>query len=681
LGYLLKHFELDDKFPALRSMALDEAAADWDQLGIALDMRLTPALLSVEAAAEAAGPQAVLLAELREGLGWLALHGFRTGRARVALIEDSGVEEQVLDMAEIAQRVGAAPGQALAWLAAQPESPLAAASSQDDHGHLPPLNRLAAMLRPERADLWLILGLATGSSLLALAPPVAVQSLVNSVAMGGMGQPLLVLSVILFLLLAFSGMVYVLESYLVELAQRRIFVRLAADLACRLPKVSGAFYDSQNGPAWVNRFFDVLIVQKAGSSLLLDGISLAMQTLAGLTLLAFYHPFLLAFDALLLLAIAFVLRGLGRGGVATAIVESKSKHALAEWLEDIARNPIAFKSAGGPKLAAERTDELAHAYLAAKRVHYRILLRQTIGSLVLYASASTALLALGGYLVIDGQLTLGQLVAAELIVSLVMASLVKFGKHVEGFYDLLASADKIGHLLDMPLERQSGVASSHASGPAALAIRGVSFGYGAKRPVLAGLDFSLRPGERVALLGGEGSGKTTLAQLLCGLREPEAGHIELDGMDLGHWRLDALRARVAWAGRVEILEGSVLENVQAGRSEVSQEQVWQLLESVGLTEDLGLPAQAATGVALGPHGAPLSSGQLARLMLARAMAGHPGLLVVDGLLDGLCPDALARLAPVLLADDAPWTLLLLTRSPDIAALCGKTIALQELAHA
>jgi putative ABC transport system ATP-binding protein len=510
--------------------------------------------------------------------------------------------------------------------------------------------------------------------LLALAPPVAVQALVNSVAMGGMGQPLLVLSVILFLFLAFSGAVYVLESYLVELVQRRLFVRLAADLSYRLPKVRSELHDSHNGAELVNRFFDVLTVQKAGSSLLLDGVSLTAQALVGLTLLAFYHPFLLAFDAVLLVAIAFILLVLGRGGVETAIVESKSKYALVAWLENVARNLLTFKSAGGSAWAAERTDALAHDYLAAKRAHYRVLLRQIVGSLSLYAIASTALLAIGGYLVIIGQLTLGQLVAAELIVSSVLASLIKFGKQLEGFYDLMAGVDKIGHLLDLPLERAVG-ATPATQGAAALAVRGLVFGYGAKRPVLRGLDFAIRAGERVALFGGHGCGKSSLAQLLVGLRSPQAGNVELDGVELGEWRLEALRRRVALVSRLEVVEDSLLENVRVGRADIGLNEVRQALEAVGLLDELALLPEALVDIELGPSGAPLSYAQVLRLLLARAIAGRPGLLVLDGVLDEMDEAARRRVAAALCAPDAPWTLLVLTRSPQVAALCERVIEL------
>lgn len=675
LAYLIDRFGMAQNHePTLLGVGLsDEAWEDWTALGDALGLRIVPARLTLTEAAHACGSHVVALGGLERDAGF-ALCGFSAGKARIAVTADGAVQEKRSSLAELAVRLGAHESATLDWLVVEPSAPLGNAVSPDAHGHLPPLRRLAELMRPERADLWLIMGLAVGSSLLALAPPVAVQALVNSVAMGGMGQPLLVLSTILFFLLAFSGAVYLLESYLTELVQRRIFVRLAADLAQRLPKVRGELYDRHNGAELVNRFFDALTLQKAGSSLLLDGVALAMQGAVGLTLLAFYHPFLLAFDLALLLAIAFILGVLGRGGVDTAIAESKAKYAVAAWLETVADNPLTFKFDGGPHWAAEKADELAYAYLSAKRGHYRVLLRQSIGSLALYAVASTALLAIGGYLVIQGQLTLGQLVAAELIVSSTLAALIKFGKHVESFYDLLAGVDKIGHLLDLPLERQTGVAP-RAAGPAGLSVRNLRFGYSASRPAFERLNFDLRPGERVALLGGHGSGKTGLAQILCGLREIGTGRVELDGADLGEWRLDALRARVALVCRPEIVEGSLSDNLRSGRTDIPTDDLRKALDAVGLPNELSLSADAALNVELSPNGLPLSGAQVSQLTLARAIAGKPGLLILDGILDDMEEDARRRIASMLCDPTMPWTLLVLTRAEAVAALCGRSVEL------
>lgn len=653
----------------------DDELDSLSDIGESIGLRMNRVALTPSAAAEASATQTPLVARLGDERGWLVLYGFRAGRVRVALVQSEVIEKRLIKPSDVRELLGLSDVRLGDWLLVHAKAPLSGAVSHDHHAHLPPLRRLIELMRADHSDLWVVLGLALGSGLLALATPVAVQALVNTVAMSGMGQPLLVLSTILFFFLTFAGTVHVLQSYLVEIVQRRIFVRLAADLAYRLPRVRSDAYEHHHGPELVNRFFDVLTVQKAGSSLLLDGLSTAVQTLVGLIMLAFYHPFLLAFDVVLVLAIFFIIFVLGRGGVATAIQESISKYALVAWLEIVAGNMQTFKFNGGPELAAQRTDGLALDYLAAKRSHYQILLRQIIGSVTLYAIASTALLAIGGYLVIDGHLTLGQLVAAELIVSSALVSLVKFGKHLEGYYDLMAGADKIGHLLDLPLEREHGVAPDMA-GPVSLAVRGLSFGFGAKLPVFSNLTIMVQPGESVAVFGGYGSGKSTLAALLCGLRQPGKGHIEINGVDLGDLRLEALRNRIAVVGRGEFFRDSLFENVRLGRSELGRDEVERALDAVGLLNDIAGLSEDGLDTDLSPSGAPLSAAQGRLLLLARAIAGHPVLLILDGILDEMNEAARRRLVPALFASDAPWTLLVLTSSPNVAALCGRAVELQ-----
>ncbi len=679
LGFLLGLLELKaEPARSLERPVLLDYSDELDSLsdmGENIGLRMDRVALTPGAAAEASAAQTPLVARLPDGRGWLVVYGFRGGRVRIALVQGEVVEESRIRPAAVFELLGLTEGALVDWLLVQARAPLANAVSHDHHAHLPPLRRLIELMRADHADLWLVLGLALGSGLLALATPVAVQALVNTVAMGGMGQPLLVLSIILFFFLAFAGGVHVLESYLVEIVQRRIFVRLAADLAYRLPRVRSDAYEHHHGAELVNRFFDVLTVQKAGSSLLLDGLSTAVQAGVGLVMLAFYHPFLLAFDIVLLLAIGFIIFVLGRGGVTTAIQESLSKYALVAWLEVVAGNMQTFKFSGGPPLAAQRTDTLALAYLDAKRNHYRVLLRQIIGSVALYAIASTALLAIGGYLVIDGHLSLGQLVAAELIVSSALVSLVKFGKHLEGFYDLMAGSDKIGHLLDLPLEREQGI-KPVITGPVSLAVQGLSFSFGAKRPVFSNLGFQVRPGEKIAIVGGHGSGKSTLANFLCGLHPAEKGVIEINGADLGNLRLEALRSQIAIVGRIEIVEDSLFENVRLGRAELGLDEVEQALDAVGLGgENSSLPDDGLDAV-LNPSGAPLSATQAQLLMLARGIAGSPALLILDGILDEMDEAALHRLTPALFAGDAPWTLLVLTGSPLVAHLCERVLELQ-----
>jgi putative ABC transport system ATP-binding protein len=403
------------------------------------------------------------------------------------------------------------------WIVGQPamacEPPGRSSGKDGKVEPIPPLARLIGLVRPEKRDLWVILIFSIVVGLLALATPVAVEALVNTVAFGRYLQPVIVLALILFVFLAFAAAMRALMTFVVEIVQRRLFIRVVEDLAYRLPRVRQQAWDNEYGPELANRFFDVVTVQKTMAALLLDGISIVLTTLIGMTVLAFYHPFLLAFDMVLLVLIAIIIFGLGRGAVKTAVKESKAKYAVGAWLEELTRHPTAFKLHAGTQFALDRADQLAINWLDTRRTHFRILMRQILSALELQSLAATVLLGLGGWLVILGELTLGQLVAAELIVMMIVGSFAKLGKHMESFYDLLASVDKLGRLFDLPIESHDKLFHLRDGEPAAVNIRGVSYKHGS-HSAINDLKLQLDPGDSIAVVGTPGSGKSTLVDLL-----------------------------------------------------------------------------------------------------------------------------------------------------------------------
>lgn len=562
---------------------------------------------------------------------------------------------------------------------------------RDDHGHdgehehgrgahgpartyHDPLRRLLALLRPEAPDIWIVVVYSLTIGILMLATPLAVESLVNTVAFGGLAQPVIVLSLLLFTCLGFAALLTALQTYVTEIIQRRIFVRVAADLAYRLPRVRVEVFDRSHGPELVNRFFDVLTVQKVSASLMMDALSIFLAALIGLVVLAFYHPFLLGYDILLLSSLTFLVYNLGRGGVRTSVDESLAKYKVQSFLEELARQPMAFKLAGGPAHALERIDGLARAYVLARQDHFRVLIRQICFMLGLQAVANTSLLGLGGWLVVAGQLTLGQLIAAEMIVTAIVGSAAKMGKHLENYYDLMAAVDKLGHLIDLPLERQGGESFPRMDRPAALRVEGVDFEFEDDRPVLAGTTFAVAPGERVAVVGVSGSGKSTLVELIFGLRSPKNGHILLDDVDLRDLRLESLRDQVAAVQTLEIFEGTLIENVRTGRRDVSLARVRESLEIVGLLDEvMALPDGLQTRLQTG--GAPLSGGHAMRLLIARAIAGRPRLLVLDETIDNMDVHVRDQIISALFDRAAPWTLVVVTHNPDVSCRCDRKILL------
>jgi len=547
--------------------------------------------------------------------------------------------------------------------------------------HPSPRQRLLRLLKPERADITIIVVLSFLNGILLLATPLTVDAVVNGIAFGGQEgvylQALVVLTILLLACLLLVALMRATQHYVMEIIQQRLFTRVTADLAYRLPHIQSAALERSMGPDLINRFFEIVTVQKSSSMLLLEGVNLVLATVIGLIVLAFYHPFLLAFALVLVAVLAVVIFLVGRNAVQTSIDESYAKHAVAGWLEQIAMFPIFFKSRGAADLACSRADQLVQQYLQRRRAHFLIVFRQICGLLGLQALASAALLVIGGMLVLRGELTLGQLVASELIVGAIVSSVSKFGKHMESWYDALASVDKLGYLVDLPIERENGEVPGTSTGPVEVRVEGVTFGFDSPRTVIQSLSIHLPRGSRVAVVGAAGCGVSTLLDMFFGLRVPQEGRILMDGLDLRDWQLKALRQQVALVRGQEVVEGTVLENVRLGRDDVSLEQVHQALEAVGLGATLQqMPDGLATVLKAG--GRPLSSTQRTRLVLARAIVGRPRLLILDECLEGLEVAAMTDLEHLLFDGTQPWTLVLATRDPELIGRCDQIVRLGEL---
>ncbi len=559
------------------------------------------------------------------------------------------------------------------WLSLQSCYPCSALASEDHHERKP-LARYMTLLAPEKSDIAVILVFALFVGVLALSTPIAIEALVNTVAFGQFVQPVIVLAAILFVFMAFSACLRAVQTYVAEIIQRRLFVRVTADLAYRIPRVQADFWKTHYGPELVNRYFEMVTVQKVTTQLLLDGTSLVLQTIVGMIVIAFYHPVFLGFDAFLILLMAVIVFFLGRNAVATSIDESRQKYKTASWLEELARHPTLFRSRGGLAFALDRADRFVTEYLIARASHFRILIRQIVCALFVQALASTVLLGLGGWLVINGQLTLGQLVAAELIVTLIVGSFAKIGKHLEGFYDVMASMDKLGHLLDMPLERIDGIELPRTESGILVRIHNGPHASDATNHSAESTAITIKPGQKWAIVAESLAGRAELLEGLAGYQTSIYGQVEVDGHDIRRLRLDSLRAQVVLLRDIEVFAGTIAENLHIGRSEVSESDMRNSLQSISLLDDmLNLPDGLASTVQT--NGAPFCSDQVVQLMIARGLAGHPRLLIVDGLLDKLTDHALRKVMPGLLEPGYDVTVIIGTGRQDVLAYFERQLKL------
>jgi len=534
-----------------------------------------------------------------------------------------------------------------------------------EHAHLTPSQRFWRLVSLDSRDILAILAYTAVAGLFSLAVPITAQVLVNNIAQGQSLQQLVVLTSLVLFFLSLSGILRLFQLVLIERLQQRIFVRVAINLGERLPRVQLGSLTGEYAPELVNRFFDVINIQKAFAKLALDGLDAVLKVFVGLLLLAFYSPYLLGFDVAVVLAGLFIIFVLGINGLRTSILESKKKYKVAAWLEELARCHISFKMSGTLDFLGERTDALSVAYLKARRAHFAVLFRQAVGNYFFYAIASAGILAVGGWLVINRKLTIGQLVASEIVVVSVLAGMDKVISQLEHVYDLLTALDKVGQVEDLPIERTKGIEVPSRDEGATVVCRNVRFSYRPGVEILSGVDLTIKPGEWVSVVGLSGAGKSTLMALICGLLEPSHGTVEVNGIDVRDANLDALRLIVGMVGdREEIFEGTIEENIRVGADWLTQEDLRWALEMVHLTNELAeLPQGLQTPLVSGGYN--LSRGQVQRLLLARTIVRRPKLLILDEAFMGIDERTKLKILDAIYDHAHPWTIIDISHDSEV----------------
>ena len=517
---------------------------------------------------------------------------------------------------------------------------------------------LAEIVGPDAAYLRLAVVYGVAISLLSLATPISVQLLINSVAHTALPAPLWTLSGVLFGLLLLVAVLSAFRVHLMALFERRVFARVVAEITIRAVHARDPFFGDAGRADLFNRYFDLGVVQKAIPSLFIGGFTIILQSAVGLAITSFYHPFFLAFNAVLLLALLLVWLIWSRGSLTAAVALSHAKHDTARWLESVGGSNGFYKSSRHLGFAMDRSEAATATYVDRHRRYFRYSFAQTLSCLLLYALASAALLALGGNLILAGELSIGQLVAAELILSGVFYGISQLGWYLDTFYDLVASSEELSLLFAIPQE----------PAPQAAA-QGVPNGSIALRDVRldgARFDFTLKSGERIVTVPEPGIDRL-LARLLKRHAVPEQGLVTVGGSDLGGLDMYLLRSEVIVLDRPTIVEVTMREYLALASPDATAATMLDALDAVGLGGRVGaLPTGLDTPLA--SSGWPLTVGEVMELKLANALLARPRVLLLSPLFDVMPPerlsDALARLVP------AGTTVLLCTARPGPIALDG-----------
>jgi len=479
---------------------------------------------------------------------------------------------------------------------------------------------------------------------------------------------------------ALTGVLNIMQLRISENLQQRIFARAAMEFAFRIPRLKMEELYRHYAPELVNRFFDILTVQKGLSKLLIDFSSAALQVVFGLILLSLYHPFFIVFGLVLTILVLAIFMLTAKSGLRTSLRESKHKYKLVHRLEEIARTAVSFKLAGNSDLPLRQTDFHVNDYLQAREKHFGVLVRQAgmmVGFKVIVAAG---LLIVGGKLVMDQKMNIGQFVAAEIIVLLIMSSVEKLIMSLETIYDVLTSLEKVGQVTDLEVEKGGSIdlTQTVAGQGISIALRDVRFAYPDRpRIVLDGMNLIIRGGEKLMVTGTNASGKSTLLQLLAGLYPPDTGHISFNGFPRGNLAFDSLRSVMGDSLSQELIfEGTVIENVTMGRAGIDFHAAIRALEIVELTEYMqSLPLGYDTQ--LQPQGKKLSASIMRRILLARCIAGNPSLLLIEDDFEEMDSALRQRFFDFITQKDERRTVVIVSNDAYLAGRCDRVLILDS----
>jgi ABC-type bacteriocin/lantibiotic exporter with double-glycine peptidase domain len=470
---------------------------------------------------------------------------------------------------------------------------------------------------------------AVAIAILSLATPISVQLLINSVAFTAMLKPILILGFLLFLLLSFSAILNVLQFYISEIFQRKFFARMSADITLATVKARHENFEESNQTEFVNRFFDVITIQKSLPKILIKSFTLVLQTIAGLILVAFYHPILLVFSLLIIISIILIWQSFCKKGFITKFYSSRRKYDMAGWLEDIARNNSLFKSEIGQKYAIFKTDFLTEQYLEERKSHFSQLFAQFSLMLALYAVASSLLLIIGGYLVTKGQLSIGQLVASELILSTTLYGISQLGRDFETFYDIVGACEKLSQFYNIPLENTGAekIDTDHID----IKFNHVVDIYFERE---FKFNFSLKHHKNYIISTHNLSSQKVLIELLYCLRKPVRGTLEFNNIEIENIDIANLRSKIALIDNSSFIEGNIEEYLTFNNKNISKKLINEVLQITGLDKALQR-FNEGLNLRIIPTGYPLSESEKILLKISRALLQEPKIIIITEVLDML----------------------------------------------
>ena len=541
-----------------------------------------------------------------------------------------------------------------------------------------PLQRFYSLLKLDRKDISQIFFYAIFSGLVSLSLPLGIQAIINLIQAGRVSISWIILVLIVVIGVALVGILSLMQLRITENLQQKIFVRSSFEFGYRLPKIKFEALYNQYPPELANRFFDTLTIQKGTSKLLIDFSTALLQIIFGILLLSLYHPFFIFFGVLLAFLLYSIFRFSFEAGLSSSLKESKYKYKVVSWLQEIARNNFSFKKQENFEFALEKNNQLVEEYIYYREKHFKVIKRQFTQLIGFKVIITACLLLIGGYLVLNQKMNIGQFVAAEIIILLVINSVEKIIIGLESLYDVLTSVEKIGQIVDLKMEEPREENSDYCFTNLTIETENLKFKYPeATDDVLNDINLKIEPSEKIYLEGINGSGKSTLIRILAGFIQPTSGSFFINDDTYRKIDVAQYRSQISTITHGETpFEGTVLENITMNNPSISNKDIKWAIESVQLGSFIKtLPEGLETKIF--PDGRQLSSSNAQKILLARSIVNKPKILFYEDPLDKMDEEASKEIIDFLTNSSNQWTIIVSSKNNYWEQKCSRKITLQN----
>ena len=538
--------------------------------------------------------------------------------------------------------------------------------------------RLIGLLELDKKDVFQTFYYAIFAGLVNLSLPLGIQAIINLIQGAQISTSWIILVILVTIGVAFAGALQLMQIRIIENVQQKIFTRASFEFSYRFPKIKMSELENYYPPELANRFFDTLTAQKGLAKILVDFPTALLQILFGLMLLSFYHPFFIIYGLLLLLLIYVVFKYTAQKGMETSLKESKSKYKVAHWIQEIARTIVSFKLSGKTNHAITKNDGLVSEYLDARESHFRVLVLQFIQMIGFKVLVTAGLLLIGGILVLNQEMNIGQFVAAEIIIVLVIGSVEKLIVGLESFYDVLTSLEKLGQVVDKELEPQEGEKPFKENEGFVVELNDVSYKAAINsKTILKNINLTISPTCTILVNGPSGSGKTTLLRIIAGLIEPTEGSIFINNINLRGINLNYYRSHLGQSLTEESpFEGTLMENITFGDKTITTDQIMWAIEKVGLTQFVKEQPKGLQTI-IYPEGQQIPYTVSKKIVLARSIVRKPRLLILKDPLDQFNDPDVSNIMDFLTDPSNPWALVVVSQNPKWSQHCGRILTIED----